>query len=203
MNEKKEVKLPVLIALCVLCVAIIAPISWKIGKSMAEKEFKVEEKSTNNSEKVDNKVKKVLFDTSSRENDTVEKVVITEDNRVLVTMTGEYLDKDSKTVKLDTKEREIAQKVKSTSLVHVGMSDICEGNSKLMFILEDGTVSYLDIDELVCGHKIVVAVVDGLSNITEITEEKEQTNPYEPYKYTVYAKDKDGNKTDISSKLDD
>ena len=210
MEEKKGVKPGIIVVICILCIAIVAPISWFVGKSMAEKQNKMEEKSSNtdkSSEVV--KIKKSLFDTTgkkvdteSKGNSTVEKVELTEDNKVLVTMTGEYLDSNDKTVKLDTKNKEVAQKVKDAVLVHVGQSDICEGNAKLVFILEDGTLSYLDVDKLVCGHEIAVGTVSGVSNIVSVSEEKKQVNQYEPYKYTVYAEDKDGKKIDISSKLD-
>ena len=100
------------------------------------------------------------------------------------------------------KEEKIQIGVKSAVLVHVGQSDICEGNARLIFIMNDGSLSSLYIDDLVCGNKLRTnSYFDGLTNIVEVYDKKVKTNDYEPYKYSVYAKDSKGNETDISKYL--
>ena len=68
--------------------------------------------------------------------------------------------------------------------------------------MNDGSLSSLYIDDLVCGNKLRTnSYFDGLTNIVEVYDKKVKTNDYEPYKYSVYAKDSKGNETDISKYL--
>ena len=102
---------------------------------------------------------------------------------------------------VDAKDKSIATNVSSTAVVKAGQSDVCEGNTRLVFISKEGTLSYLDIDSLVCGKKISIKDVDGYKNIAAVYNEEVKTNEYEPINYKVFARDKDGNVKEITKDL--
>lgn len=139
-------------------------------------------------------IKEVIYDTSSRGNDSVEKVELTTDGRILVSI----IDKNE----IIVNRLEVEKGVDKYYLVHVNQSDYCEGNTRL--ILDQGYVYYyMNIDSLVCAHRIIEEKINtiGMGSIVNIEEEKKQYSEDEPYSYTVYAVDSNGNKTDISDKI--
>ncbi len=142
-------------------------------------------------------IKEVLYDTTSRGNYSIEKVELTNDGTVLVSII------ENNKVLVDRLEVEKA--VMNTYEVHVGISEMCEGNVRLIFDKGDDYFSYLNVDDLVCGHKITNNKITGLSNVDKIEEETEESSKDEesdaPDKYVVYAVDGNGNKTNISDKL--
>ena len=94
---------------------------------------------------------------------------------------------------IDAKDKKIASNVSSTAIVHAGQSDVCEGNERLIFIMKDGSISYLNIDKLVCGSELEVKNnIGGYEDIAAVYDEQKKVNDYEPVLYTVYARDKDG-----------
>ena len=160
-----------------------------------EKDEKKEEEptkeTTKKEEKQDYKIKEVLFDTTSYGNDDVEKVELTSDGVVLVTMTG---------TENDVNKKEIAKDVVKTFMVQVGQNDICEGGKRLMFVHKDGTASYLSVDDLTCGQNIVVDKLNGVKNIEKF-EVKTIKHDGEPDEHITYVITKDGKKTDITAKI--
>lgn len=139
----------------------------------------------------DYKIKEVLFDTTSYGNDDVEKVELTTDGTVLVTIKG---------TDNDVTREEVAKDVTKTFTVRVGQADICEGNKRIMFVHKDGTASYINIDQLTCGQSIVVEKLNGYKNIDRF-EEKTIKYDGEPEGHITYVITKDGKKTDISAKI--
>ena len=186
-------------ALCVICFLLGKDTKKEEPKKDHEtKEVKKDEKPKEDKpELVDDskqgeEIKEVLFDTTSYGNDDVEKVELTNNGKVLVTIKGTDNDVTGK---------EVAKNVVKTFVVQVGQSDICEGNKRIMFVHKDGTASYLNIDELVCGRKIVVENLKGFKNIDKF-EVKTVKYDGEPDGHVTYVVTKDGKKTDISSKID-
>ncbi len=186
-------------ALCVICFLLGRDSKKEEPKKDVEtKEVeKKEETKKDEPELVDDSkqgevIKEVLFDTTSYGNDDVEKVEITYNGTVLVTIKG---------TDNDVERKEVAKNVVKTFTVQVGQSDICEGNKRIMFVHKDGTASYLNIDELVCGRKIVVENLKGFKNIDKF-EVKTVKYEGEPDGYITYVITKDGKKTDISNKID-
>lgn len=104
---------------------------------------------------------------------------------------------------VDAKDKSVATNVSSTAVVQAGQSDVCEGHTRLMFISKEGTLSYLDIDALVCGKKITVKDVDGYKNIVAVYNEDFKTNDYEPILHKVFTRDKDGTVKEITNDLVD
>ena len=202
--DNKGIKPLWVIIICVICIAIVSPISWMLGKSSIDSQPNTNEKSmpekqndTTDSTEVDTTDNNFVAKEEIYASYDKDKIVeITENGKVLVTMTNASGDGEK------IEKQEIIRDVKATSIVHVGQSDVCEGNAKLIFILENGKVSYLDIDMLVCEGRIAVHNIPNLNNIVEVTE-KEEASEYQndPPFYTVYAKDKDGNIIDISSEF--
>lgn len=160
-----------------------------------EKDEKKEEEptkeTTKKEEKQDYKIKEVLFDTTSYGNDDVEKVELTTDGTVLVTIKG---------TDNDVTREEVAKDVTKTFTVRVGQADICEGNKRIMFVHKDGTASYINIDQLTCGQSIVVEKLNGYKNIDRF-EEKTVKYDGEPDEHITYVITKDGKKTDITAKI--
>ena len=202
-NKKYKIIIGVLVvllvaALCVICFLLGKDTKKEEPKKNFEtKEVKKDEKPKEDQpELVDDSkqgevIKEVLFDTTSYGNDDVEKVEITYNGTVLVTMTG---------TENDVNKKEVAKNVTKTFMVQVGQADICEGNKRLMFVHKDGTASYLNIDELTCGQKIVVEKLDGVKNIEKF-EVKTVKYDGEPDGHTAYAITKSGKKIDISEKI--
>jgi len=179
-------------ALCVICFLLGRDTKKEEPRKEPEtKEIEKEEK-PEEPKKEETKENKILFDTTSYGNDDVEKVELTSDGVVLVTMTG---------TENDVNKKEVAKNVTKTFMVQVGQADICEGNKRLMFVHKDGTASYLNIDELTCGQKIVVEKLDGVKNIEKF-EVKTVKYDGEPDGHVTYVVTKDGKKTDISSEID-
>ena len=219
-NEVKETKKGIgalgVILIVLLCVGITAPSAWYLGKKMGEKDNQQQvdnnknnndqNKTNNNANNTNNTksddVKEVLFSHSNAYgNDVI--VELTEDGKVLVTIKGDRFDGKKELIK-----EEVFNNVNKTYEVHAGQSDICEGNFKLMFIMNDSTISYLDMDQLVCGDDVVTAKnVANLKDIVEITEKitpgpcSDDIDWCEPDKHSVYAIDKSSKKTDITDFL--
>ena len=151
------------------------------------------EEQTKNYEK-DYEVEKILYDTTDYGNDTIELVELTTDKKIIAT-----IKENNKIIK----KEKIADSVIDTYLVHVGMSDTCEGNARLIILSENNNYSYLNIDALTCGHEISLKELKELNNIVSI-EEVEEKSKYrdEPNNYIVYAIDKNDNRIDISDKLE-
>jgi len=193
MEKKYKIIIGVLV---VLLVAALCTICFLLGRDTKKEEPRKEPETKEiekkeKSEKGETKENKVLFDTTSYGNDDVEKVELTSDGVVLVTMTG---------TENDVNKKEVAKDVTKTFMVQVGQADICEGNKRLMFVHKDGTASYLNIDELTCGQKIVVEKLDGVKNIEKF-EVKTVKYDGEPDGHTAYAITKSGKKIDISEKI--
>ena len=193
MEKKYKIIIGVLV---VLLVAALCTICFLLGRDTKKEEPRKEPETKEiekkeKPEKGETKENKVLFDTTSYENDDVEKVELTSDGVVLVTMTG---------TENDVNKKEVAKDVTKTFMVQVGQADICEGNKRLMFVHKDGTASYLNIDELTCGQKIVVEKLDGVKNIEKF-EVKTVKYDGEPDGHTAYAITKSGKKIDISEKI--
>ena len=159
-------------------------------KEKAPEENKPKEEKKTNTKKY--KIKKVLFDTKKYGNDDVEKVELTTDGIVLVSITGSEEN--------DVTRQEVATKVVKTYMVQVGQADICEGNKRLMFIHKNGTASYLNIDELTCGQDILVQKLEGYKDIDKFEVETVK-NDGEPDAHIAYVITKDGKKTDISDEI--
>ena len=83
-------------------------------------------------------------------------------------------------------------------------SDICEGNNRLIFIKEDGTLSALNIDLLDCTNEIkIIKDFGSIKNITRVYyRETEKANTNEPAGYSVYAMDIYGKVTNITKYLE-
>ena len=213
-EKKLKITIGVLVLLLIVSIGVIVVLVTKDKKEegpskntetkeVEKKEVPEEEKEENEEEKKKNneeektkenkkyKIKKVLFDTTSYGNDDIEKVELTDDGIVLVSMTG---------VEKEVKRKEVLKDVTKTFEVRVGQSDICEGNKRIMFVHKDGTASYLNIDELTCWHSIVVNKISGLKNVDKF-EEKVIKHEGEPNEYVTYVITKDGEETDISQKL--
>lgn len=215
MDKKAKIIIGVLVALLVVAIGVIIflvvdgkdkddkpkkePETKQVEKPSRrpeEKENQEKEESKEDTKKPSSKnyeIKEVLFDTTSYGNDDVEKVELTTDGVVLVSITG--------TGKNDVTRKEVAKNVVKTFVVQVGQSDICEGNKRIMFIHKNGTASYIDIDELTCGQEIDVDDLEGFKNIEKF-EVKTVKYDGEPDGYIVYVVTKDGKKTDISDEID-
>lgn len=85
---------------------------------------------------------------------------------------------------------EIAKNIKKYYDVTIG-GDGCEGNRHIIFILDDGSVTSLNIDDLSCSNEVTYTEdINNLRNIKEITTIKsEDATENTPAKYEVYAKD--------------
>jgi len=102
---------------------------------------------------------------------------------------------------VEAHSKSIATNVSNTAVVKAGQSDVCLGNSRLVFVSKEGTISYLNLDKLECGKEIVVKDVDNYKNIAAVYSEEKKVNDYEPILYKVFARDKDGNINDITNDL--
>ena len=187
-NEKKRSNTWLIVLLVLIILGLVGYICY-------DKFFAKESKPV-----LTNGVKQVLYDNTSYGEDVVDIVELTKGGSVLVTI------KSSDSINVDSKE--VLSNVDQAFKVKTGVSDICEGNTKLIFIMKDSTISYLDIDELVCGNSIkVVNNFASLNNIVNIVKEEklgecDKDSSYcEPSYNIVYAIDKDGNKINISEKF--
>jgi hypothetical protein len=190
-NKKYKIIIGVLVVLLVVALGVICLLVTKNN----EKEEPKEESETKEVEKKIEKeyeIKEVLYDTTSYGNDDVEKVELTTDGIVLVSITGS--DEN------DVTRQEVATKVVKTYMVQVGQADICEGNKRLMFVHKDGTASYLNIDELTCGQDILVQKLEGYKDVEKFEVETVK-NDGEPDAHIAYVITKDGKKTDISDEI--
>ncbi len=102
---------------------------------------------------------------------------------------------------LGYEEKEILSDVDTYFRTQVGQSDTCEGNTRIVFVMNDGTLSAMNIDALVCGKEL--KITSNLSNLKNIKEvyNKVQKISYEPDRYTVFAKDKNDKEYDITDAL--
>ncbi len=185
-NKKYKIIIGVLVVLLIVAVCTIVFLISS-GKDKCKTAPKPETK-----EEVYN-IKEVLYDTTSYGNDTVEKVELTTDGTVLVSITGDD--------KVNMNRKEVAHGVEKTFKVNVGKSDICEGNTRIILLDGEGAATFIDIDDLVCGHNLTVKTIDGVGYITNI-EDKTVKYEGEPDGHEVYAVTKDGKKVDISDKLE-
>ena len=226
-NNKKDKKTIIaIVVLVVICLLVVAPVAWFAGKQVANKESSNEtkEKQDNKKEEKQEKPeepKKEEKEVLKEETITIEKTPETKEYtiqkvayeqkdpegnvmmKVELTTTGEallsyYGDEENKLENI-----KIAEDVVLVQGVHVGMSDICAGNARVIFIHKNTSISSLNVDQLECGDSIEVTKnVDGLTDIVEI---KEITNhsgsPYEPNNYTVYAVDSKGEEYNLNEAL--
>ncbi len=189
-NKKYKIIIGVLVVLLVVALGVICLLVTKNN----EKEEPKEESETKEVEKKIEKeyeIKEVLYDTTSYGNDDVEKVELTNDGIVLVTITG---------TEEDVTRKEVANNVVDTYIVKVSQSDTCEGNKRIIFVGEDRTATYINIDSLVCGHEIEVEPLEGVKNIDYFDTKAVKQNG-EPDYNLVYVITKDGNKKDITNFL--
>ena len=191
----------VIIILLILTLGLSGFIVYdKVIQKEAVKEFS--KCSDNNESENEIKIKEVL-DKSMDENNEGYIIELTDDNRVLVTLKGKGGNggKDNNIIR-----RQVLSDVSKSFIVRAGQSDMCAGNTKMMFILNDGSVAYIDIDMLDCGQTIkVLSNVFDLENIVDITQEEtkgkcyDNTDYCEPVISKVFVTDKNGNKTEITS----
>lgn len=130
-------------------------------------------------------------------------IELTKDGSVLLTTKLEPSLDEEETEVFKYNKKEIFKNVILFADVHASQSDICNGNEKVIVVKEDGSVSFLDMDSLICGHELVIKENIGtLKEIVEIKEEKIKTNEYEPDYYKVIATDINGQTTDITELLE-
>ena len=139
-------------------------------------------------------IQKVAYESKDPEGNLILKVELTTTGEALLS----YYDGEEKLENI-----KIAEDVVLVQGVHVGMSDICAGNARVIFIHKNTSISSLNVDQLECGNTISITKnVAGLKNIVEI---KEITNhsgsPYEPNNYTVYAVDSNGKEHNLNEAL--
>ncbi len=199
LNDKKD---GLIIGLAFCFVVIAALLGFFIGTTFSDKVEKKSEDKTNKTETKEQektinlrdgyKIKEVLFDTTSYGNNSIEKVELTEDGDILLSI----IDNDE----IIVNRLELFVSVEKSYLVHVGQSDTCEGNARLIFDRGNNLYTYLNIDDFVCSHKVTTGNIMGLENVQDI-EEKVEKFEGEPDIYKVYAVDKQENKSEISDKL--
>lgn len=103
---------------------------------------------------------------------------------------------------IDADNKSIVSNVKSYLLVQAGQSDVCEGNKRLLFVLNDGTVSSLNIDSLVCGKKLEVKnKIANLNNVVAIRDSLEKSGTNEPENHVIYAQTSDSKEYNITKVL--
>ncbi|HOP65689.1 MAG TPA: hypothetical protein PLX66_01500 [Bacilli bacterium] len=151
-----------------------------------EAESKVTDKKTNYEEFVETAI-------TNRVNEELKTLNHNEHYRIRITESGDvYVN--SQVVETD---------VIKVFEVYADKSDVCDGNNRLVFIKEDGTLSALDIDSLDCGNEVVM--ITDFGNLTDIVKiyyvEDTLIFEYEPVGYVVYAKDINGNIFDITEDL--
>lgn len=83
-------------------------------------------------------------------------------------------------------------------------SNVCDGNNRLIFVKEDGTISALNLDMLDCTNEIKLITDFGkLKNVIKVYyRETESATVNEPAGYSVYAMDIDGMVTNITKYLE-
>ena len=222
MEEKKDKKAIVaIIVTALVCILVIAPLAWYAGKKAAEKDTSTEQKETNKEKEKENNNEGTPASEVKEEEITIEKIpetkkytiksVALEEKdpegklmiKVEITTTGEALLTHQEYAEEPFENVKIAEDVILALPVHVGQSDICAGNARVMFIHKDKTVSAFYVDDLECGNTIKVKKnVGGLTDIVEIREQIEESeSPYEPNNFKVYAVDSNKKMHDISENL--
>lgn len=87
--------------------------------------------------------------------------------------------------------------------VYSSKSDVCNGNNRLVFIKEDGTITALDLDMLECTNEIkMITDFDKLKDVIKVYyKETKPSNGNEPATYSVYAIDIKRSVTEITEYL--
>lgn len=197
MEEKKNKYIWIIVILLIIILGLMGFICYDKFFNVSTQDNNVVDQKDNNNV-VDNEkeesivIKEVLYDTSKYVGDTPVLVELTNTGKVLASFTD----------KKDTfHDREVVfTDINKAALVHFGKSDVCEGNARLVFIMNDTTLSDLDIDMLVCGREIKTETnIAGLHGIVEVYEEEEENVPkYEPQGYRVFAKSTSDTVTEIT-----
>ena len=193
-NKKYKIIIGVLVVLLVVALGVICLL---VTKNNEKEETRKKGTEIKEAEKViireyeEPEIKEILYNTTSYGNDDVEIVELTNDGTVLVTING---------TEEDVTRKEVANNVVDTYIVKVSQSDTCEGNKRIIFVGEDRTATYLNIDSLVCGHEIEVEPLEGVKNI-DYFDTKVVKQEGEPDYNLVYVITKDGNKKDITNFL--
>ncbi len=102
----------------------------------------------------------------------------------------------------------VLEDVKKHFEVYASQSDICFGNSWLLFTQNNGDLKAMSIDSLGCGNEVKVKDLsfivkeNNLENIIEIYDvENKDVGPTEPYYYSVFVKDENGKTVEITDEL--
>lgn len=102
----------------------------------------------------------------------------------------------------------VLEDVKNYFEVYASQSDICFGNSWLLFTQNNGGLKAMSIDSLGCSNEVKVKDLsfivkeNNLENIIEIYDvENRDVGPTEPYYYSVFVKDEKGKTVEITDEL--
>ena len=190
---KKKSVLPLLIII-ILLVGGAAFGGYYVGAHVLTKNNNQEKKESNdNKTSEDNKSSDEKKDDEKKEllNSKGIKVELDKNGEVFLTYT-----------EVDAENKSIVSNVKTYLLVQAGQSDVCEGNKRLLFVLNDGTVSSLNIDSLVCGKKLVVDnKLANLNNVVAIRDSLENSGVNEPENHYIYAQTSDSKEYNITKVL--
>ena len=91
--------------------------------------------------------------------------------------------------------------------IHVGQSDICNGNEWFILEKNDHSIIAFSSDDFICGDKITTKNITeelkklDITSLKKVYENKEFVNEYEPYNYQVFAINQDDKLVDISAIL--
>lgn len=89
--------------------------------------------------------------------------------------------------------------------IHVGQSDICNGNEWFILEKNDHSIIAFSSDDFICGDKITTKNITeelkklDITSLKKVYENKEFVNEYEPYNYQAFAINQDDKLVDISA----
>lgn len=105
--------------------------------------------------------------------------------------------KDNNLAILLINDKEYLDNIAEYFVVNNG-GDICAGNEHIVFLLNDGTISGLNVDDMICGNKITIENnISSLKNVVNVYKSLVSCNENEPCFYNVFAQTKDGTSIQI------
>lgn len=139
-------------------------------------------------------------------NDKKEKIILElkENNQKVTYTTDKWVVASSPAIENTIVSKDVANYYK----VHVGQSDICQGNEWIIIEKEDKSIIAFNTDDFVCGDRITKKDITqdikdlGITSIKNIFESKEFVKEYEPYRYQAFVVNQDDQLINISNILE-
>ncbi len=187
--------------LIVIIVMLIIALLGTIGYILYDKGIIFSNK--NNTE-VKQEEKKEEIKQEARKQNVITKTVITENEKEENYYKVELTSNNEVIVNTDNiKDQMVEKNVKNAIRLQYGQSDLCLGNSIIMMLKDDNTISGFKLDDIVCGEESSVILntkLNDLKGIVDVYNKKiESSSSYEPNSYNVLVKFENGTEKDITS----